>query len=115
MAEHVVRRCISALFWAPEKVGLRQRLLILFPSVADPRKSSGAVSFSSPCRFASLAPDYHFRFQVYPFILGDPQPRGKKSEVVASPLPSRGPKRGCKCYVNPAFLGLPNKEEQNQK
>ena len=34
-----------------------------------------------------------------------PQQRGTKSEVAASPLPSRGPKRGRKCYVTPAFSG----------
>ena len=27
----------------------------------------------------------------------------------ASPLPSRGPKGGRKCYITPAFLGVPNK------
>ena len=26
-----------------------------------------------------------------------------------------GPKRGRKCYVTPAFSGVPNKGEQNQK
>ena len=28
--------------------------------------------------------------------------------MVASPLPSRGPKRARKCYVIPAFSGVPN-------
>ena len=53
----------------------------------------------------------------HPCILGDPQHRGTKSEVATSPLPSRGPKRGRKCYVIPAFSGIPNakREEQNQK
>ena len=43
--------------------------------------------------------------------------RGTKSEVAASPLPSRGPKRGRNCYVTPAFSGVPNAKrgEQNQK
>ena len=35
----------------------------------------------------------------HPCIRRDPQRRGTKSEVAASPLPSRGPKRGRKCYV----------------
>ena len=48
-------------------------------------------------------------------ILGEPEQRGTKSEVAASPLPSRGPKRGQNCYVTPAFSGNPNKGEQNQK
>ena len=43
------------------------------------------------------------------------QARGTKSEVDASPLPSQGLKRGGKCYVTPAFSGIPNKGEQNQK
>ena len=33
--------------------------------------------------------------------------KGTKSEVAASPLPSRGPKRGRKCYVTPTFSGDP--------
>ena len=49
--------------------------------------------------------------------LGDPQHKGTKSEVKSSPLPSRGPKRGRKCYVTPAFSGIPNAKrgEQDQK
>ena len=37
--------------------------------------------------------------------------------MAASPLPSRGPKKGRKCYVTPAFSGIPNAKrgEQNQK
>ena len=54
-----------------------------------------------------------------PYIVGDPQCQawGAKSEVATSPLPSWGPKRGRKCYVTPAFLGIPNAKrgEQNQK
>ena len=53
----------------------------------------------------------------YPCILGYPQQRGTKSEVATSPLPSRGPKGGRKCYVTLAFLGVPNanRGEQNHK
>ena len=52
-----------------------------------------------------------------PCILRDPQRRETKSEVAASPLPSRGPKRGRKCNVTLAFWGVPNAKhrEQNQK
>ena len=48
------------------------------------------------------------------YILWDPQRRGTKLAVVASPRPCRGPKRGRKCYVTPAFSGILNKGEQNQ-
>ena len=48
-------------------------------------------------------------------IRSGPQQRGTKSEVAASPLPSQGPKQGRKCYVTPAFSGIPNIGEQNQK
>ena len=42
---------------------------------------------------------------------GSPTPGvGRKSELAASPLPSREPKRGQKCYVTPAFSGFPNTE-----
>ena len=51
----------------------------------------------------------------HPYILGDPQHRGTKSEVAASPLPSRGPKRGRKCYVTPAFLGVHYRRAGKQK
>ena len=52
----------------------------------------------------------------HPCILGGPQQKRTQSEVAASPSPSRGPKKGRKCYVNPAFSGMPNagRREQNQ-
>ena len=54
-----------------------------------------------------------------PYVLGvsQRQARGAKSEVATSPLPSQGPKRARKCYVQPAFSGVPNakRREQNQK
>ena len=43
-----------------------------------------------------------------------PQQRRATSQLVASAMPSRGPKSGRKCYVSPTFLGVPNKGEQNQ-
>ena len=53
----------------------------------------------------------------HPCILGYPQQKGKNSEVAASPLPCREPKRGRKCYVTPPFSGIPNAKcgEQNEK
>ena len=47
-------------------------------------------------------------------ILGDPQHRGTKSEVAASPLPSWGPKRGRKCYIIPEFSGSTTEGEGNK-
>ena len=51
------------------------------------------------------------------YILGDPQHRGAKSEVAASPLPFPGPSTGRICYVTTAFSGVPNEKlvEQNGK
>ena len=49
---------------------------------------------------------------------GSPKPSAwKKSEVAASPVPSRTSTRGRNCYVTPAFSGIPNAKhgEQNQK
>ena len=55
----------------------------------------------------------------HPCILGGlrRQARGAKAEVVVSPLPSPGTKRGRKCFATPAFSGVPNTKrgEQNQK
>ena len=36
----------------------------------------------------------------------------KKSELAASPLPSRGPKSGRKCDITPAFSGVPNEGDK---
>ena len=40
--------------------------------------------------------------------------KGTKSEKATSPLPSRGPKRGRKCYVTPAFSGSPTKGTKSE-
>ena len=48
-----------------------------------------------------------------PCILGNPQHRGTKSKVAASPLPSHVPKRGRKCYGLRVFSGIPKIGEQN--
>ena len=53
---------------------------------------------------------------LHPCILRGPQnqAQGAKSEVAASTQPSRRPKRGRKCYVTPAFLGVPNAKRGDQ-
>ena len=33
--------------------------------------------------------------------------KGRRSEMAASPVPCRGPTSGRKCYITPAFLGVP--------
>ena len=43
------------------------------------------------------------------------QKMGTKSEVASAPLSYEGPKRGWMGYITLAFLGIPNKGEQNQK
>ena len=50
-------------------------------------------------------------------IRSGPKQRGTKFKVVASTLPSRGTRRGRKCYVTPAFSGVPNAKrgKENQK
>ena len=50
----------------------------------------------------------------HPCILRRPQQRGPKSEVAASATPSRRPKSGWKCYVTPAFSGVPNKGQRKE-
>ena len=54
---------------------------------------------------------------LHPCNLRDPQDRGTKFDVATTTVPSRGPKRGQKCYVTPPFSVIPNKMcgEQNQK
>ena len=42
-----------------------------------------------------------------PCILGDPQIKGGKIRSGYLTLPSRGPSRGRKCYITPAFSGSP--------
>ena len=48
-------------------------------------------------------------------IRSGPQQTGPTSDLAASSLPSRRPKRARKCYLTPAFSGIPNKGDQNQK
>ena len=62
---------------------------------------------------AFLGPQKRAEMLRHPCVIGSPQRRGTKSQVAASPLPSRGPKRGRKCYVPTAFSGIPNQGEQN--
>ena len=47
-----------------------------------------------------------------PLRSGGSPTNGTKSEVGASPLPSRGPTRERKCYVTLAFSGVPNKGDK---
>ena len=55
------------------------------------------VSPATFCFFDSLTPAFS----------GIPKQTGTKSELVASALPSGGPKSGRKYYVIPAFSGIP--------
>ena len=65
----------------------------------------------------------HLTIPPHPRLLGGPKEGGSamqplhsrgspnkraKSELAPSSLPSRGPKRGRKCYATPAFSGVPN-------
>ena len=47
-----------------------------------------------------------------PAFSGVLKQRGMTSKVAASALPSRGPKRGCNCYITPTFSGVPNKVDK---
>ena len=44
----------------------------------------------------------------------DPHQKGTKSKVAASPLPSRGPKIGQKCYVTPTYSRIPYAQGEEQ-
>ena len=74
----------------------------------------------SPKESRNATPPLHSRGSPAPSggskIRSGPQQRGTKSELAASPRPSRGHKRGRKCYGTPAFSGVPNAKhgEQNQ-
>ena len=92
----------------------------------SPRQIPGSPtpSVEGKIRSGYLAPAFYgtqkrVEMLRHPCILGSPQrqARGAKSEVAASPLPSWGPKRGRKCYVTPAFSGVPNAKrgEQNHR
>ena len=47
-----------------------------------------------------------------PLLLRGSQNKGTTSKVATSPLPSRGRARGLKCYVTPAFLGVPKQGDK---
>ena len=54
---------------------------------------------------------------VAPAFSGVPKQRGAKSELAASTMPSRGPKRGRKCYTTPVFrhANVPNQTPMPQR
>ena len=88
-------------------------------NATSPLHSQGSPTKGNKIRSGFLTPAFwggqkRAEMLHHPYILGDPQQRGTKSEVAASPLPSEGPKRGRKYHVTPAFSGLPNKWKQNQ-
>ena len=49
------------------------------------------------------------------YVLEDPQTKRNKIRSGYLTLACRGPKRGRKCYIAPAFSGVLNKGEGNQK
>ena len=77
--------------------------------------------FGVPKEGANATSPLHFRGSPTPNtgrkVRSVPQQRGKQTEVAASPLPSRGPKRVQKCCITPAFSGAPNAKRgvENQK
>ena len=50
----------------------------------------------------------------HPSILGGPQTNGDKIRIGGLTLPSGGPTSWRKCYVNPAFSGIPNKGNKSK-
>ena len=65
------------------------------------------VPHKSPQEGGIAIPDCY----VTPTFSGSPT-SGTKSEVATSPMPSRGPKRGRKCFVTRAFSGVTNKGDK---
>ena len=88
-------------------------------SLGSPTPSAGSKIGNGYLTLALLGAQKRAEMLRHPCILGVPQrqARGAKSERAASPLPSRGPKGGRKCYATLAFSGVPNAKrgEQNQK
>ena len=60
----------------------------------------GSVATQTPARL--------YRQIAFP----SPQLEGTKSEVAASPLPSRGPTSGRNCYITLAFSGVPKQRDK---
>ena len=89
-------------------------------NATPPLHSRGSPTKGKKIRSGCLTPAFsgaqkRAEMVHHPSILRDPQQRGRKSEVAASPLPSRGPKRGRKCYITPAFSGVPYRRGRKQK
>ena len=103
------RKCyVTPAFWGNPKRQARGAKSELVPKKGN-KIRNGCLTL------AFLEAQKRAKMRRHPCILGGPQKRGAKSKVATSPLPSRGPKRGRKCYVTPAFSGVPKKGEQNQK
>ena len=77
--------------------------------VRHPCVLGGPKTEGEEIRIGSLTPAFSLaekrgrKYYVTPAFSGVPKPKGTKSELVASSLPSHGPKMGQKCYVTPAF------------
>ena len=97
----------------------RQNCILRDPQKKGSKIRSVAPTKGSKIRSGCLTPIFsgaqkRAEMLRHPCILGDTQHRGTKSEVAASPLPSRGPKRGRQCCVNPAFSGSPTEGDRNK-
>ena len=87
-------------------------------SARSPLHSQGSPTKGNKIRIGCLSHAFSgaqkwVEVLCHPCILGGPQQRGAKSELAASAMPSRGPKSGRKCFVTPAFSGVPTNVEQN--
>ena len=124
------RKCyVTAAFWGVPNKGERiqnwlpQPCLLRGPKVGgsamSPLHSRGSPTKGNKIRIgclshASSGAQRWMEVLRHHCILGGLQQRETKSELAASATPSRVPKSGWKCYVTPAFSGVPNKREQNQ-
>ena len=83
----------------------------------QPLRSHGSPKEGTKIRSGCLTPAFSgaqkwAEVPCNPCVLGGSLKEGTKSESAASPLPSRGPKKGGKCYVNPAFSRVPKKGDK---
>ena len=93
-------------------------MVLLFKGIAPPSQFPAAVASGAPPR-----PNHVVKKEFsgarkwaemlhHPCILGDPQTKGDTIRIGCLSRAFWGPTSGRKCYVTPAFSGIPNKGDK---
>ena len=106
------RRCdvTRAFSGAPDNGGAFSGAQMCAEVLCHPCILGGSPTKVNKIRIGCLSHAFS-RAQQWALHSGGPQERATEIRLAPSAMASRGPKSGLKCYVTPAFSGVPNKGE----